>query len=68
MKVNRWTKNLKEMLSNPWDNLGNPDHPDCPLCGNTMNFYGHDKNGDFPYGEGYWKCSCCGFKITENEL
>lgn len=38
-----------------------------------MDFYGHtiDENGneeDFPIGEGYWKCSFCGFKCTENEV
>jgi len=33
-----------------------------------MNFYGHDDNGDFPEGEGYWECSGCGFKITEKEV
>ena len=40
----------------------------CPKCGGTMDFKGHDESGDFPFGEGYWVCSDCGFKITEDEL
>lgn len=44
------------------------DHPICPDCGGTMAFYGHDENGDFEYGEGYWECSSCGYKVSENDL
>lgn len=43
------------------------DHPICD-CGSEMNFYGHDNTGDFPYGEGLWKCDSCGFEIKEDEL
>ncbi len=51
---------------NDYDN--DTDHPLCPDCGSTMNFYGHDNNGDYAYGEGYWECDGCGYKVTENEL
>ena len=63
-----WKNNLKNMMYDPWDHPGDSDHPDCPRCGNEMDFYGHDDDGDFPLGEGYWKCDRCGFKVSENEL
>lgn len=44
------------------------DHPICPSCGEKMTFHGHDESGDFPYGEGYWECDGCGYKVTENDL
>lgn len=66
--LSSWKRNLKKTLHDPWDNPGDSDHPDCPECGNRMNFYGHDGSGDFPLGEGYWECSYCGFKISEDEL
>jgi len=60
-----WKNNLQNMIN---DIVADSDHPDCPKCGARMNFYGHDENGDFPLGEGYWECPDCGFSITENEL
>ena len=51
--IGGWKNNLKNMMYAPWDNPGDSDCPDCPYCGGTMNFYGHDDNGDFPLGEGY---------------
>ena len=63
-----WKKELKNMMNDPWDHPGDSDHPDCPRCGSTMDFYGHDDVGDFPLGEGYWECPSCGFKISENQL
>lgn len=63
-----WKRNLKYMIENPWDAKGNSDHPDCPDCGCTMNFFGHDKNGDFPMGEGYWECPACNYSIREDDL
>ena len=66
--LNSWKKHLQGMLRDPWDNSGDSDHPNCPSCGVIMNFYGHDDNGDFPLGEGYWECPSCGFNITEDEL
>ena len=65
MRLSTWKKNLNEGRYFMEDNT---DHPDCPKCGSTMNFYGHDDNGDFPYGEGYWECPSCGFSITEADL
>lgn len=66
--LRKWKKKLRDALDTPWDYDLNTDHPDCPQCGCTMDFYGHDENGDFPIGEGYWKCNSCGFQISENEL
>lgn len=63
-----WKKKLRNMLESTWDSSIDADHPDCPHCGSTMDFYGHDDDGDFPPGEGYWKCSSCGFQIREDEL
>ena len=65
--LNKFFKSLAKELQ---DNEGNfdTDHPDCPCCGSTMNFYGHDDNGDFAYGDGYWKCPSCGYKFSENDL
>jgi len=62
--LRQWKKELKEMIYYG----GESDHSDCPRCGTIMNFYGHDENGDFEYGEGHWDCPSCGFTITENEL
>ena len=33
-----------------------------------MDFFGHDENGDFEYGEGYWKCEDCNYMIYEKDL
>lgn len=63
-----WKKNMRYMIDYPWDTDGDSDHPNCPQCESTMNFYGHDDSGDFPLGEGYWECCNCGFKVTEDEL
>ena len=64
----KWKRELKETMADPWEAKFDSDHPKCPSCGATMDFYGHDENGDFPYGEGYWKCGSCGYKVTEDEL
>lgn len=63
-----WKKSLKEAVDYPWGSDINSDHPQCPHCRNTMDFYGHDDNGDFDFGDGYWECHSCGFKVTENDL
>ena len=55
-------------MDNPSDNGNDSDHPPCPNCEETMTFYGHDKNGDFALGEGYWECPYCGFSIKEKEV
>ena len=66
--INAWIKNFKNKLEDSWDTGYDSEHPSCPCCKNTMEFYGHDENGDFPIGEGYWECHSCGYKITEDEL
>jgi ribosomal protein S27AE len=63
-----WKKKLKHAVNYPWQSDFNSDHPECPECGNIMDFYGHDESGDFPYGDGYWKCGNCGFTISEAAL
>lgn len=69
MKLNVWKKNLNKMLEDSYtDRTLDTDHPKCPNCGTKMNFYGHDENGDYPLGEGYWKCGDCGLSVTENDL
>lgn len=71
MKLSTWKKKLNDAI---WeDHTGYqsdfmPDNPPCPDCGNTMSFHGHDENGDFPIGEGYWLCPSCGKSVKENEL
>ena len=67
--IGKWKKELQYATEHlPIYSSVNADHPDCPHCGGTMNFYGHDENGDFEYGEGYWECPDCGFKFTESEF
>lgn len=66
--LGKWKKALRNAIDYYWESDIDSDHPDCPECGNTMDFYGHDEKGDFPQGEGYWECSSCGFKIYEREL
>lgn len=66
--LENWKKNLKNMIEDSWDDYGDSDHPNCPHCNNIMDFYGYDDSGDFSLGEGYWECSSCNFKITENEV
>lgn len=44
------------------------DHPICPECGSTMNFIGHDDNGDFAQGDAYWICNSCGLKVYEGDV
>ena len=63
-----WKKALKDAMYYSWENRMDTDHPDCPQCGSTMDFHGHDDSGDFPIGEGYWECPGCGFKVIESEL
>ena len=59
---------LKQLKHDVYWSIGNPDNPECPHCGATMIFYGHDDNGDFPDGEGYWKCPDCDYSVTENDI
>ena len=66
--LSEWIKAFKRAVDNPWEVDYNPDHPECPMCGSTMDFHGHDDSGDFAYGEGYWQCNNCGFKVTEDDL
>ena len=68
VSLQRWVKALRDAIDNPWDTDIDSDHPNCFRCGNRMVFHGHDDSGDFPLGEGYWKCDNCGFQITENDL
>lgn len=65
MSLSAWKRELRDKVDNGW---GDPDTPDCPKCGARMKFHGHDKNGDFEYGEGYWKCKNCGYQIYEDEF
>lgn len=44
---------------------GDTDHPSCPECGSTMNFFGGD---DVPLGDAVWKCPDCKFQFSENDL
>lgn len=66
--LKNWKRKLRNMVDYPWEYDGDSDHPECPHCGSTMNFYGHDNSGDFPIGEGYWECEGCNFKIREDEV
>lgn len=66
--LNKWKRELRNAVDEPWDSDIDPDHPECPNCGSEMEFHGHDDNGDFPAGEGYWECENCGFKVSEDEL
>ena len=58
-----WMHKLNERLTDPFY-TGNTDHPRCPRCRHKMNFTGHDEDGAFPEGEGYWECPNCGYSIT----
>lgn len=71
MNIEKWKKKLSnDLYKNTSYSSANidTDHPRCPECGKKMDFYGHDDDGDFPIGEGYWECSYCGFKIKESEI
>ncbi len=59
---------LKDLVLNPRDYSENPDHPACPECSSLMNFYGHDDDGDFALGDGYWECPDCGYQISESDI
>lgn len=63
--MKKWKKDLFDAIYSPFDDS---DHPACPHCNATMDFFGHDDEGDFPLGEGYWKCSNCGFTFYEKDL
>ncbi|MBR3354580.1 MAG: hypothetical protein IKG47_04390 [Oscillospiraceae bacterium] len=67
MKMSTWKKNLRKMLDDPSGYSGDSDHPECPICGSTMNFHG-EAEGFTILGEGFWECPDCGKKITENEF
>ena len=64
MNLNKWIDEMNKGYAE--DNC--EEHPDCPKCGNIMDFHGHDGHGDFPLGDGYWECPKCKFRITENEV
>lgn len=71
MGLFKFIRDLKNAVENPYDSDINPDHPKCPICGSIMNFFGHDPDNediDWDYGEGYWECPDCGYKVTEDEL
>ena len=68
MNLRTWKNRLRTMVDYPGEINGDADHPECPRCSATMDFYGHDENGDFPSGEGYWECPDCHFTITEADL
>ena len=57
-------KFLKEQAYNVYYGQGNPDHPDCPHCGSTMEFHGGERDLD----TGYWDCPGCDFTFTEDDL
>ncbi len=61
-------KFLKQLAHDVYWNEGDSDHPTCPSCGHKMKFYGHDENGDFEYGEGYWECKACGYTVSEDDI
>lgn len=69
MHLRKWKNDLRKSLdiNNDFE-LEDNDHPDCPRCGSTMEFHGHDDSGDYPLGDGYWKCPGCGYSITEDEI
>lgn len=74
--LEEWKRDLKYSLDpyivNPYDSITPPfddtNHPSCPYCSATMDFYDHDDSGDLPSGEGFWKCPDCDFSISEDEL
>lgn len=69
MNLNKWKKELQNDLKESWiDYTIITDRRNCPNCNGEMIFHGHDENGDFPLGEGYWGCDECGLKVSENEL
>lgn len=63
-----FAKKLKKLVEFGYQEGLDSDHPDCPECGGVMDFYGHDEDGDFDYGDGYWECPDCGYSISEDEL
>ena len=62
--MTKWKYYLRDLLYD----AGESDHPYCPKCDATMNFFGHDENGDFPIGEGHWDCPNCGFTFYEKNV
>ena len=67
MDRSEWKKRLKNAVMYDDEDFS-PDNPPCPDCGAKMIFYGHDENGDFPPGEGYWQCPACRFRFSEELL
>ena len=65
MKTKKFIKSLCKLYNDP---LEDSMHPTCPECGAIMDFHGHDDDGDFEIGYGFWKCSECGFTVFEHEL
>ena len=62
-------KNFLERMGHALYNMGtqlipDTDHPTCPECGASMNFYG----GDRALGEGYWECPNCNYTFTEEDV
>jgi tRNA(Ile2) C34 agmatinyltransferase TiaS len=68
MDRSEWIKTLREVVKYGEDYPFSPDNPPCPDCGHEMQFFGHDENGDFPEGEGYWQCPSCRFRFYEYNL
>jgi C4-type Zn-finger protein len=68
MDKRKWKSALVDAMMNPGYTDIDTDHPTCPQCGATMDFHGHDENGDFALGEGYWICNSCNYKVKESEL
>ena len=61
-------RELDENITSASGDVYNTDHPTCPECGATMNFIGHDDDGDFAQGDAYWICDNCGLKVYEGEV
>lgn len=43
--VRGWKKALRNAVDSPWDSDIDPDTPECPGCGSSMDFHRHDDSG-----------------------
>lgn len=59
------TTKMKQIAHDVYWGEGNPNHPECPKCGERMNFLGGDQ---IPIGEAIWKCPSCSFQFSEADL
>ena len=57
-------KFTKKLAKDVYYDIGDTDHPQCPVCGAKMTFHG----GALEYGDGYWDCPDCDFTFTEDDL